>query len=162
MKKKNVSCELIALWLIEKLISLEIRLNHLISFNKSLFLLRILIQIYKVFLLFYLLDDLFQRFILNTRVLIERPKSTRYTKASMICRDPRPHKGAGKDPLSWDTRHKNGFLYIFLKNGPSPASFSLFLAFSNKQDNLYNKSTWKISISAGIWTYNLLNTSRLP
>ena len=63
MKNKIVSCELIALWLIEKLISLEIRLNHLISFNKSLFLLRILIQIYKVFLLFYLLDDLFQRFI---------------------------------------------------------------------------------------------------
>ena len=76
--------------------------------------------------------DLFQRFILNTRVLIERPKSTRNTKASMICRDPRPHKGAGKDPLSWDTRHKNGFLYIFLKMGhPQP----LFLYFWPFQTN---------------------------
>ena len=50
------------------------------------------------------------------------------------------------------------FSKVFLKNGPTPASFCLFSAFSNNQYNFYNKSMWKNVYpvySARIWTHNL-------
>ena len=34
-------------------------------------------------------------------------------------------------------------LFFYKKNGPTPAIFCLFLVFSNKQYNFYNKSMWK-------------------
>ena len=59
--------------------------------------------------------------------------------------------------------------YSFWKNGPTPASFHLFIfqSFSNEQYNFYNKSMWKKCpvhpvYGAGIWTHDLLNMSRLP
>ena len=49
---------------------------------------------------------------------------------------------AQMNPLSYCCTHPiNGF---FLKNVPTPASFRLFLVFSNKQHyNFYNKYMWK-------------------
>ena len=44
--------------------------------------------------------------------------------------------------------------------------FHLFLLFSNKQYNFYNKSMWKIHVhpvyGTGIRTHNILNMSRVP
>ena len=44
----------------------------------------------------------------------------------------------------------------FFKNGPTPASFHLFLVFSNKQYNFNNKSMWKNSCPSSIrhWDSN--------
>ena len=39
---------------------------------------------------------------------------------------------------------------IFFKNGPTPASFSIFSVFSNKQYNFYNNSMWKMSCPSSI------------
>ena len=54
---------------------------------------------------------------------------------------------------------------IYLKNGQTPASFCLFLVFSNKQYNICKKSMQKNVHpvkGTGIRTHNLLNMSSHP
>ena len=41
-----------------------------------------------------------------------------------------------------------------LKNGPTPASFRLFLVFSHKQYKFYSKSIWKCPSSIWRWDLN--------
>ena len=63
----------------------------------------------------------------------------------------RHFKGQPEMVLTISCTVSTSFMHVF-KYGPTPASFCLFLVFSNKQYNFYNKSMWKMSKSpSSIW-----------